>query len=68
MSQLMEFKNIQSMMELKNIQSTRSTLKQVCSILDVSEKRAGKRVGGGSTPEGLRMSQVSYILPNYFFE
>ena len=21
-----------------------------------------------STPEGLRMSQVSYILPNYFFE
>ena len=34
------------------------------SILDVSEKRAGKRVGGGvSTPEGLCMSQVSYILP-----
>ena len=28
----------------------------------------GKGGGGVSTPEGLHMSQVSYILPNYFFE
>ena len=33
------------------------------SILDVSEKRAGERWGGGvSTPEGLHMSQVSGLF------
>ena len=34
------------------------------SILDISEKRVGGGGGEGvSTPEGLCMSQVSYILP-----
>ena len=33
------------------------------SILDISEKRVGGGGEGVSTPEGLCMSQVSYILP-----